>query len=94
MVSRKLSDQITKESNDADSVTDWTYEDYNLQWQSLSHSCLLLGWGYDDALKMKYWIVRNSYGPTWGEQGNFRVRRGMNDYGSEGEVAALIPILL
>ena len=38
---------------------------------------------------MKYWLVRNSYGPEWGESGNLRVRRGMNDFGCEGEAAAL-----
>ena len=43
---------------------------------------------------MKYWIVRNSYGPNWGESGNFRVRRGMNDFGCEAESSALKPVLL
>ena len=60
----------------------------------MTHSCLLIGWGYDPDLKMKYWLVRNSYGPDWGEGGNFRVRRGMNDFGCEGEASAVTPILL
>lgn len=60
----------------------------------LTHSCLLIGWGYDNDLKMKYWIVRNSYGYHWGDKGNFKVRRGMNDFGCEGEAAAITPILI
>jgi hypothetical protein len=43
---------------------------------------------------MKYWLVRNSYGPHWGENGNLRVRRGMNDFGCEGESSAMTPMLL
>ena len=60
----------------------------------LTHSTLLIGWGYDEDLKMKYWLVRNSYGPSWGEKGNLRVRRGLNDFGCEGEMSAIIPKLV
>jgi aminopeptidase C len=60
----------------------------------LTHSTLLIGWGYDEEKKMKYWLVRNSYGPGYGESGNLRVRRGMNDFGCEAELAAFKPILL
>lgn len=54
----------------------------------------MIGWGYDEQLKMRYWLVRNSYGSDWGESGNLRVRRGLNDFGCEGEGSAVIPILL
>jgi len=40
---------------------------------------------------MKYWKVRNSYGAKWGEGGYFKVRKGHNDYGGEGENAAIVP---
>ena len=43
---------------------------------------------------MKYWIARNSYGDIWGEKGNFRVRRGMNDFGFESNLMAVDPVLL
>ena len=43
---------------------------------------------------MKYWKVRNSYGPNWGDRGYFKVRKGANDYGGEGENSAIIPICL
>jgi len=43
---------------------------------------------------MKYWVVRNSYGPKWGEGGNFRLRRGENDFGCEGNNVSLTPQLM
>jgi hypothetical protein len=54
----------------------------------------LIGWGYDEEVKMKYWIVRNSYGPNWGMNGNLHIRRGLNDFGCEGEMSVVIPKLL
>jgi len=43
---------------------------------------------------MKYWLVRNSYGVWWGDSGNFKIRRGHDDFGAEGEASAFDPILL
>ena len=86
--------EMIEDSSEQATVTDRSYEDYQLQWERLTHSTLLIGWGYDDDLKTKFWLVRNSYGHNWGEQGNFRVRRGMNDYGCESELAAITPLLL
>lgn len=84
----------TQKEQDPDTVTNKRWlDDLGVEWQYLTHSCLLIGWGYDKQLKMKYWVVRNSYGPQWGERGNFRVRRGMNDFGCESEVAAISPLL-
>jgi C1A family cysteine protease len=56
----------------------------------------LIGWGSEkksDGSTVSYWIVRNSYGPYWGEQGNFRLRRGLNDFAAEAENSAVIPLL-
>jgi hypothetical protein len=36
---------------------------------------------------MPYWIVRNSYGLKWGDFGDFKVRRGFDDYGIESELS-------
>ena len=63
-----------------------------IKYQKLTHSTLVVGWGEENG--MKYWKVRNSYGPTWGDKGYFMVRRGANDYGGEGENAAIIPLCL
>jgi len=86
-------EEFVKEQNDRE-VNYRSYDEYNLQWEHLTHSTLLIGWGYDEKKDKKYWLVRNSYGSTWGEKGNLRVRRGFNDFGSEGEVTAVTPVLL
>ena len=73
-----------------------TQEEQGLQWSKLTHSTLIVGYGVEeDPVRgpIKYWIVRNSYGAKWGEQGNLRVRRGRNDYGCESESIAITPLL-
>lgn len=62
--------------------------------QPLTHSVFLVGWGVDEKTKMPYWIVRNSYGPMWGESGDYRVRRGNDDYGVESELTGFDVILV
>jgi cathepsin L len=42
---------------------------------SFDHVVQLVGYGTDAAAKQDYWVVRNSWGPTWGEAGYIRLRR-------------------
>ena len=42
----------------------------------LNHSVAILGWGKDPKSGNKVWIVRNSFGPNWGEHGDLYIRRG------------------
>ena len=42
----------------------------------INHAVTLVGYGYDSSSKLDYWLVKNSWGKSWGEQGYFRIRRG------------------
>lgn len=41
----------------------------------IDHAVVLVGYGTDPASGLDYWLVRNSWGPTWGENGYIRLLR-------------------
>ena len=48
------------------------------------HAVQFMGWGVEDGTK--YWKVKNSWNPYWGEKGYFRIVRGTNEGGIEDQV--------
>jgi len=49
----------------------------NCQSTQVDHGVLIVG--FDDANSTPYWIVKNSWGPTWGEEGYIRVKKGSDE---------------
>lgn len=39
----------------------------------MNHAINIVGYGVDSASGQKYWLMRNSWGSSWGEQGYFRM---------------------
>lgn len=50
------------------------------------HAIKIMGWGVEDGTK--YWLVMNSWNPTWGDHGLFKIVRGTNECGIEGQISA------
>ena len=58
---------------------------------SINHNALAVGYGYDPILKIDYWIVKNSWGSQWGDQGYFKIARGKNMCGIGKSAIFLCP---
>lgn len=56
----------------------------------VNHAVLITGFG-ETADGQKYWTVKNSWGPRWGEKGYFRIARGSNQLNMERDAVAVYP---
>ncbi|KAM4629035.1 digestive cysteine proteinase 2 [Polymixia lowei] len=66
------------------------YEEPNCNSNNLSHAVLLVGYGSEEG--QDYWLIKNSWGTSWGEGGYMRmIRNGRNTCGIASY--ALYPIL-
>lgn len=44
----------------------------------VNHAVLAVGYGTDRATGMDYWLVKNSWSADWGDEGFFKIERGVN----------------
>jgi C1A family cysteine protease len=45
----------------------------------LDHGVLVVGYGHDFDSGMNYWIIKNSWGPEWGENGYIKIQKDVED---------------
>ncbi len=57
------------------------------------HAIEIVGWGVDSLMNppIPFWIIKNSWGTDWGDNGYFRMKRGNNECGIEENVIACVP---
>merc|ERR1712142_798301 len=58
-----------------------------------NHVVLIVGYGTEPGTNQPYWIVKNSWGEEWGENGFFRIRRGSDECAIES-LAVEVDLLL
>lgn len=55
----------------------YTYTDCSSA--KINHAMLVVGYGVEEKTKQPYWIVKNSWGSEWGEEGYVRYSRDSNN---------------
>jgi len=66
-------------------VADDPYCTYNV-----NHAILVVGYGHDEASGLDYWLIKNSWGSRWGEDGYVKLKKGTGHCGV-GTFEQLIP---
>jgi cathepsin B len=52
------------------------------------HAVKIIGWGHDQASGLDYWLINNSWNVTWGINGQFKFKRGVDLAGMEEQCVA------
>jgi hypothetical protein len=62
-------------------------------WQITNHAVVCVGWGHENGVP--HWIIKNSWGSNWGEDGGYiRIRRGKDLMHMESMAVTLDPHIL
>ena len=67
------------------------YESNDIEKLNLFHIVEIIGWGIEK--NKSYWLIQNSYGSQWGDNGFFKIIRGKNHLGIEGYATSAEPLI-
>ena len=56
---------------------------------ALNHAVTLVGWGYDTYTSQEFWLIRNSWGPDWGDKGFIKIAINGNSCNVQANVYQL-----
>ncbi|KAJ9600389.1 hypothetical protein L9F63_009317 [Diploptera punctata] len=56
------------------------YYDEECNSQNANHGMLVVGYGVEKGTKLGYWLVKNSYGTKWGDNGYMKIRRNKGNH--------------
>jgi len=75
--------------------TEGKFEKNVKPWEYTNHAVVCLGWGEEtiNDNNVKYWILKNSWGTNWGDNGYFRLERGNNVASIEAQGVYINPDL-
>lgn len=66
---------ILVNANGWEDYTDGVYDDPTACAGDINHAVNAVGYGYDSTESKDYWIVKNTWGTTFGESGFIRILR-------------------
>ena len=65
-------------------------------YESVTHAVLIVGYGTDTSdlsNPIDYWIVKNSWGKDWGDNGYIKFKRGTNECSIESASVQAFPVI-
>lgn len=67
---------------------DGVYFNKDCNANNTNHAVLVVGYGYDETTELDYWIIKNSFGESWGQKGYGKIARNQKNHCGIASVAS------